>query len=334
MSSYDQFRFTSNDALEEAVSGSISRREGYYAPTGSWHGTDEQHLPVYKTAPAELRTDTSVLRLAPWSDDFGRPENAIIDSYIANKLGASVYSVNMPGVDYIAWGDPAYAETQNLTREQHDDLASGSFQKVGDALFKAVLYAEEVLREDEVAEQAPKFAVISSSMAVASAGGVVRSAVESGHGDYIKGVAFGEGVSYRERNLGKLAWQFVRQGGQTESLAQNPERLRDADEGVRHWLGRVATGKQANIAYFSALAKGLFVHDLGDPDAISKAGLDIPVLVHSGSISRLSPIVHNQEIHTYLSGADVEVDRWLYQDVDHSYTMAIDSMVRSAQQLV
>ena len=315
---YEAFRFQGTDTTEN-IDTVIKKRTVRYEPTGY----DDQHLAVYRTVPLELRSPEAIVRLSPWSDDFGRPENALFDAYLAEVTGREVLSPNAPGVDFSRWRDPAYDELHRMTPDQREQLhQAGSFQKVGHAVVRAVAGTMERTDGGERG-----IILHGSSMGVAMAGGAIRGALEEGVS--LKGIALEEGVNADERSIPRLGVQFLTQFADADGyIKQNPERLQNEGESMPNWLRRTGEAMTANAAYVRGLARASFLSDaLG---GLQREGLEgVPVYITRGTASSLATERGFQAMRQGFESVGAELDDQEFDGHTHPYTMTVQSVVNA-----
>ncbi|HEY0965262.1 MAG TPA: hypothetical protein VGE13_02160 [Candidatus Saccharimonadales bacterium] len=282
---------------------------------------DGQMLGVFTTIPGALRYPEIIVRATAFSDDNGRPEGALFDSYLAEITHRRVMAVNMPGVDYFA-EDKSTKHLGDLTPEQYESLrVYGSFRKVGAASMRALQNAAITYHDYD-----PQFILSASSMGVAAAAGMAREAFDKGIG--VAGIALAEPVNHVQRPLGKLGLQFARTNSTAAGyLEMNPEPVADIGESMGLWVKRVIEARRANWVYARALSAGTFHTDLGSIEGL--ADTKTPLYISHGTASRLSSDKSGQDMREFLNSfaAMNTVQHDVLVGHDHPYTMTVQSVV-------
>lgn len=296
-------------------------RERFYAPTGFGDEID-QRLAVYLTTAegADLEA-TPVVRMTAFSDDNGRLEGGYFDAFLSHALKRPVLAANAPGVDFSAWRDPEQDTAHLMTPDQREDLMKrGSFGRSGAAVMRALIASSEHFDLNR------SYLLTASSMGVALGGGAVREGID--RGIKFEGITFGEPVNIVKRNLGRLALQFATQLAPANNyLQQNPAEI--PGEARNHWMQRVREGWPANYAYIKGLGRASLLPDLGNLADIAEN--NIPVLLGRGTASTLSPETAFYEVVKAFNDANANTEVETNKDDGHSYTMNVESVVKSAR---
>jgi hypothetical protein len=296
-------------------------RERFYAPTGFGEDIDQQ-LAVYLTiAEGADRDRTPVVRTTAFSDDNGRLEGGYFDAFLSHALDRPVLAANAPGVDFSKWRDPEYDHAHLMTPDQREELIKkGSFGRVGAAVMRALMASSEHFKLNE------DYLLTATSMGVALSGGIIREGLD--RGAQFEGVTLGEPVNIVDRNLARLAFQFVTQFAPADHyLKQNPSEI--PPEKQMHWVKRVVEAWPANSAYARGLGRAGLLPDLGNLSDIAESG--IPVLLGRGTASTLSSEKAFHGLVQAFDNAGVTTEVELNENHGHSYTMTVESVVKSAR---
>jgi hypothetical protein len=318
---YEDFRFAPESIVpDEAVMQSVEdRTHGWYLTGDGFEDGTPQRISVCVTSPAEAReTNTVVVRPGPWSDDFLRPDGAVFDGVLAQATGAYIVSVNTPGVEYKWPGSTVDPRQMRQTPEQIADLNAGSFRSIGAAAINAV---HGCLLENGL--QHNKRIIHSSSMAAATAAGMVRRDIETGR--QIDGLVFAETVNTRRRSLGRMGYLFAEQGKYASGyIEQNPEILQDNLESTGFWLQRVVHDGGANLRLARAMGRDGFYRDMGDTSVLARTDMNTAVRIEHGSASRLSPSEEFARLLGHFNPDSFNAQSVEHQGHDHPYTMTAE----------
>ncbi|HEU5121279.1 MAG TPA: hypothetical protein VFT59_00390 [Candidatus Saccharimonadales bacterium] len=323
---YEAFKYSSSydpEAITTAATMDVDdgTRRRFYAATGAGDRSDQQ-LAVYLTiADSANRERAPVVRMTAFSDDNGRPEGGYFDAFLSHALKRPVLAPNAPGIDFSKWRDPKKNHAHKMTPDQHEELVKkGSFKRTGAAIMRALMAASNHF------ELNPDYLLTATSMGVALSGGVIREGLDKGV--KFEGITLGEPVNIVERNLGRLAIQFATQFAPANNyLKQNPSEI--PGESQRHWMKRLVEAREANHAYAHALGRASLLLDLGNVSDI--ADNQIPVLLGRGTASTLAPERAFADIANTFSNARIDPVIEMNHGHGHSYTLAVESVVKSAR---
>lgn len=186
---------------------------------------DDQRLGIFTTTPDNLRYPDIIVRTTAYSDDNGRPDGALFDSYLATATHRQVMAVNAPGIDHFT--DDDTRQRGRLTPQQLETLkVRGSFQRVGATSMRALYDVARMSGNDE-----PQFIISASSMGVAMAAGMIREAFDTNID--LAGVVLAEPVNHISRPVAKLGMQFAKaNAGAPGYVAMNPQPIIDDGESM------------------------------------------------------------------------------------------------------
>lgn len=326
---FEDFRYTGPDD-RDVIDEIVQNRQRTYAATGFDSDTGEQRLATYLTTPLNLQSDEIVIRATAWSDDNGRDSGATFDAYVAQETGRRVIAVNAPGVEYKGFQDPAFADAQERTPEQLEELRQGKFRKVGAASMRAI---ENAAEEFGLADR--EYILSASSMGVALGAGALYAAMRDGI--TINGVVLAEPVNHITRSRLILAKDFGSQAGLVPGYVDgNPEYLKEVESRVNPNVDlarRVWDDRKANTRYWAALAKGAFLYDLGNIDGLE----NVPIRITHGAGSKLSPTgAFDEFVSQFEQVADVSAEEFGDESNlhDHPYTMTVQSVIDGVNDVV
>lgn len=317
---FERFRYR-HDVDEATILETITNRRTFYASTGFAHGDVEQHLAVRLTTPSTVMSPDVVVRPPQWSDDSGRPGNALFDAYLAEAIGRPVIAPNAPGVDYPAFRAIPHDATYRMTPDQREALLGGSFARVGAAIMRAVRSSAEYWGFVDNPQM-----IIGSSMGAALTAGILTEAAQLDVP--LSGVVLSETVNGMARPLSTLIPQFIATKDSVGYLDKNPLPLQAAGESRAFWLWRVFEARQANLVYARALALGRIADDLSMLEYLEGT----PVYLTRGGASELCPPRINAELERLFAPvtcvASDDIDH-----ADHPFTLTVQSVVDEVRTL-
>ncbi len=327
-----QFRYPEG-VTDDDIVALAGKRDVVYAPTESFHENgEEQQLAVFVTKPEEQKGPEIIVRLGALNVDFANDMSAVFDAYLAESTGRRVFSIATPGIsNETPEGD--------ITPEQGEELKEGSFRKLGAAGLRAAIFTEALERANDESEtdnvELPRFIYWGGSQGAAALAGLANEAITTGAADQIAGLIFDEVANTHERSKLNLIKGAKDAGADTQGyIDQNPEALRDADEGAGPYFKRMLRRGRTNYKYLNALTKGRFREDLGDPEKFHDAGFDAPVLVVHGSRSTQSLPEQNDELVEWLESAGVPVEQVELENDGHDRLINVQSAVELVQRVI
>jgi len=322
---YEDFRYTGVDD-RTAITNVVKNRQHIYALSGSSDNTHEQRLATFLSTPSSIEGDEILVRMTEFSDDNWRESGAMFDAMIAESTGRHVISTNLPGIDFFGGKDTK--DGQKLTAEQIEDLAKGSFRKIGSAIIHSV---DAAATEFGLERQ---YILLGTSMSTALTAAALNAARLNNL--VIKGATLAEPINLIDRSLTQLAAQFVYQPTAAGYVAMNPKLIKEVSDPIMTIARRAfdLPSIKANKLYAQALSRGNLMSDLGEIDHLEGT----PLYLTRGGASIVSPPEMFDPLAKHLAQtADVETK--IFGDKhsnphDHPYVLTVQSFIEASENIL